>query len=254
MKPIAIQLYSVRELCAADFPGTLKKIADIGYSGVELAGLNGLTPQEVRKLCDDLGMQVVSGHGGLPTADTVDQCVADSQVLGAKRLVTGFGPGDMDTLDKVKACAEKFQTGAELLKPSGLELAFHNHWWEFHKVEGRLVYDVLLEMAPDVQSELDVYWATYGGSDPVDVLAKHASRVPLLHIKDGPLTGGDSPDPHTAVGKGKVAMPRIVAAADPDTLDWLIVELDHCATDMLEAVADSYTYLVKESGLASGNR
>ncbi len=252
MKPVALQLYSVRELCAQDFPGTLKRVAEVGYKGVETAGYNGLTAAQVRGLCDDLGLQVVSGHGPLPTDENVEQCIADAQTLGYTTLVSGFGPGDMDTLDKVKACAEKFQRGAELLKPAGLEFAFHNHWWEFHKLDGRLVYDLLLELAPDVKSELDVYWATFGGTDPVEVLAKHGARVPLLHLKDGPLTG-DPPDPHTAVGAGKVAMPRIVEAADPGVLRWLIVELDHCATDMFEAVAQSYRYLT-ESGLGEGTR
>lgn len=252
MKPIGIQLYTVRDLCAQDFPGTVRRIAEIGYKGVELAGTHGMTMAEVRAMLDDLGLVACSGHGGLPTPESVDQIVADCETLGAKYVVSGFGPGDMDTMDGIKACAEKFQTAAELLKPSGLTFAFHNHWWEFTKVGDVVPHDLLLELAPDAHAELDVYWTAFGGADPVAEVLKKASRIPLLHIKDGPLTG-DPPDPHTAVGQGKLDMPAIIGAADPAVLDWLIVELDHCKTDMMQAVVDSYTYLTS-NGLAEGNR
>jgi len=106
--------------------------------------------------------------------------------------------------------------------------------------------------APDLRAQLDTYWCTFGGADAPAVLKRYGKRIPLLHIKDGPLVPGQ-PHPHTAVGKGKMDFPTVIAAADPDVCKWLIVELDSCATDMVEAVADSYKYLVG-SGLASGNK
>jgi len=252
MKPISLQLYSVRDACAVDFPGTCKKVADIGYTGVELAGLHGMTAAAAKAMLDDLGLKISSQHGPLPTKENVEQLVADCKTFGISQTVTGFGPDDMKTVDATKACAAKMQAGAELLKGTGIELCYHNHWWEFEPLEGQFAFDVLMAEAPDLRAQLDTYWCTFGGADAPAVLKRYGKRIPLLHIKDGPLVPGQ-PHPHTAVGKGKMDFPTVIAAADPDVCKWLIVELDSCATDMVEAVADSYKYLVG-SGLASGNK
>ena len=251
MKPISIQLYSVREASAKDFPGVLKRIAEIGYKGVEFAGLHGHDPKEIAKLVRDLGMQVSSSHTGLPTAETVSQIADVEAALGNKTVITGFGPNDMKTVDDVKACAEKFNTASELLKPYGMRFGFHNHWFEFAEMDGKYAYDILLAEAPDVFSELDVYWCKYAKADPVKIIGKYSSRLPILHIKDGMLEEGKLV--HTAVGSGKLDMPSIIGAADPNVLEWLIVEIDACETDMLEAVEQSYKYLTSNK-LALGNK
>jgi sugar phosphate isomerase/epimerase len=250
-KPLSIQLYTLRDAAQQDFPAVLRTLAEIGYKGVEFAGLHGHSATEIKKLLDDLGLQVSSSHVGLPTAETIGPLVETEAVLGNTRLVSGFGPADFATIELARRSAEKFQTAAELAKQHGMTFGFHNHWWEFDTVaDNRLVYDVILEAAPDAFSELDVYWAAYAGQNPAEVVAVHKARLPLLHIKDGTL---EKDTPHTAVGSGKVDIPAVIAAADPTVLEWLIVELDNCATDMTEAVRQSYTYLTTQ-GLASGNR
>lgn len=250
MKPVALQLYSVREECARDFFGTLKKVADIGYKGVEFAGLHGKSAKEVAAVVRDLGLEVASSHVAFPTKENVNQLVDDQKTLGGKYLVTGFGPDDFRTLDQCKRAAERFEEAAQLLKGTGLILGVHNHWWEFLPVDGQMPHDILLDNAPSIVAELDVYWTAYAKADPVKVVAAKKSRLPLLHIKDGTLEEGK---PHTAVGSGVLDMPAIVGAADPDVLEWLIVELDSCETDMMEAVAQSYRYLTS-AGLAVGNK
>lgn len=251
MKPISIQLYTVREAAAQDFPGTLRKIAEIGYKGVEYAGLHGHDPKEIAKLVSDLGMKASSSHTGLPTPETIGQIVDVESTLNNKRIISGFGPDDFKTVDAVKAAAEKFTLAAELLRHHAMTFGFHNHWWEFATLDGKYVYDILMEEAPTVFSELDVYWTKFGKADPVEVVAKHKSRLPLLHIKDGMLEEGKHV--HTAVGSGLMDIPAIVAAADPNVLEYLVVELDACETDMMEAVRKSYEYLTS-SGLGEGNK
>ncbi|MHB0999654.1 MAG: sugar phosphate isomerase/epimerase family protein [Armatimonadota bacterium] len=250
MKPISLQLYTLREEAAKDFVGVLKTVAEIGYVGVEFAGLHGFDPKEIKKIVDDLGLKVSSAHGPLPTAENIQQVVDVESILGNTRIISGFGPNDMSTPEDRAKVVEKFNTAAELLKPHGMTFGFHNHWWEFFPADGQYIYDVLMGETKDVFSELDVYWTAYGKADPVAVINKYKSRLPLLHIKDGPLEEGK---PHMAVGAGKLDMPAIISAADPNVLEWLIVELDECATDMMEAVKQSYTYLVS-NGLASGNK
>lgn len=251
MKPISIQLYTVREAAAQDFPATLRTIADIGYKGVEFAGLHGHDPKEIATLISDLGMKASSSHTGLPTPESVGQIVETEAALGNTRVISGFGPDDFKTMDAVKQVAEKFNTAAELLKPHGMTFGFHNHWWEFFSVDGQVIYDILMAEAPDMFSELDVYWCKFGKNDPVEVIGKYGKRLPLLHIKDGMLEEGKHV--HTAVGSGLLDMPAIIGAADPDTLEYVVVELDACETDMMEAVRKSYEYLTT-NGLAEGNK
>ena len=249
-KPISLQLYTLREAAKDDFPRVLKKVADIGYVGVEFAGLQGHDPKEIRKLIDDLGLKVSSSHTGLPTAENIQQLAETEKTLGNKKVISGFGPDKFQTVDGVKDAAEKFRTAAKLVKPFGMTYGFHNHWWEFHSVDGKQVYDILMAEAPDIFSELDVYWCAYGKADPVAVVSKYKSRLPVLHIKDGML-GEDKI--HTAVGSGALDMPAIIGAADPNVLEWIIVELDNYAGDMFEAVQSSYDYLIG-NGLAAGNK
>ena len=249
-KPISLQLYTLRDAAKDDFPGVLRAVADIGYVGVEFAGLHGHDPKEIRKLIDDLGLKVSSSHTGLPTAENIQQLADVEMTLGNKKIISGFGPDQFKTLDGVKAAAEKFRTAAELVKPFGMTYGFHNHWWEFHSLDGKQVYDILMAGAPDVFSELDVYWCAYGEADPVKVVSQYKSRLPVLHIKDGTL---EENAPHKAVGSGVLDMPAIIGAADPNVLEWLIVELDNYDGDMFEAVRSSYDYLVG-FGLALGNK
>ena len=240
MAPIGLQLYSLREDAAKDFPGTIEKVAEIGYKGVEFAGLHGHRPKEIADLVSDLGMQVTSSHVGLPTPETVHEIAQIELTLGNRSVISGFDPDDMETLDQCKAAAEKFAQAAELLKPYGMRFLFHNHWWEFRIFNGKTGYDIIMEEAPNVLSELDIYWAAFAKFNPVEIIKKYTARIPILHVKDGPL--GETPD-YVALGEGDVDVNSAVHAADANTLDWLIVELDECKTDMLEAVEKSFDYL-----------
>lgn len=252
MKPLALQLYTVRDIMQNDVVGTVKRVGEIGYAGVECSGLPGMSLEDAAALFREIGLRVSSIHSGLPNESNADEIAAQCRILGCSDTVVGFGPDQMATLDLTKQCAADFQLAAEVMQPRGIRVSFHNHWWEFSQTfEGRTAYEIMLAEAPDVCSELDVYWCQYGGADPVAVIEKHKARIPLLHVKDGPLTGGDHPAPHTAVGKGTLDIPAIIGATDPAVCDWLIVELDHCLDDMLTASAESYEYLIGK-GLARG--
>lgn len=250
-KPISVQLYSVREQAGKNFPQTLKQIADIGYSSVEFAGLHNHTPKEIAKLMGDLGMTASSAHVGMPTQENIQQLVDEAKALGYQYLITGFGPDDMKTYDDVRRCADKFIAGCNLVEPHGLALGMHNHWWEFdRKFQDRTPYEIIMMNARTLVSELDIYWSTKGGADTAAVVRDWANRIPLLHVKDGDL--GEK-IVHKAVGEGKVPIEKIVKSADELVLKYLVVELDACETDMMEAVAKSYRWLTSK-GLAKGRK
>jgi sugar phosphate isomerase/epimerase len=250
MVPLSIQLYSVRDAAKADFLGVLKKIAAIGYRGVEFAGLHDYKPEAIRKVIDDLGLVASSAHTGLPTADKVQEIVETAEALGYNMIIAGRGPDDFKTLLGLERAAEEFQAAAGRI-PRHMRLGYHNHWWEMNVFGGRLGLDLFLEMAPCVFSQVDCYWAAnFGAVDVPQFISDHKGRIPILHLKDGPLL---KDQPHTAVGQGKMDIPACVAAADRKVLEWVVVELDSCATDMMKAVEDSYAYLTDE-GIAEGTR
>lgn len=245
----ALQLYTVREALADDFDGVVRRIADIGYAGVEPAlGLLGVTPAEAGKLFKKLGVQVPSAHTPLPIGTEEDVVLEAVEALDCRRIVSGKGPESFQTLDQIRSTCDLFNQAHAIAQANGLSFGIHNHWWEFEEVEGRYPYRVLLEhLDPGIFFEIDTYWVRTAGLDPAEVVKEFGGRASLLHIKDGPAVKGA---PHVAVGQGVLDVPGIVRASE-GRAEWLIVELDECATDMMEAVEKSYRYLV-EGGLARG--
>lgn len=249
MKPLSVQLYSLREAAETDFDAVLEAVADIGYLGVEPFNLYGRSPRSFRDRVESLGLTISSSHTPWANRAPIEEVVETLGELGLGRAIGGFMPDDFADLDAVRRTADTCQALIEHLKPQGLDLAIHNHWWEFAEIAGRPALHHLEEMVPDLQFELDTYWAAnFGACDPASELRRINRRAPLLHIKDGPL---EPKQPHVAVGSGKMNIPALVAAADEDVLEWLIVELDACATDMLTAVRASFDYLT-DAGLATG--
>jgi sugar phosphate isomerase/epimerase len=247
--PIGIQLYSVRFDLPNDFAGVVGRIADAGYVGVELAlGVLGTTPKEAAQLFQALGLEVPSAHTPLPLGDDRNKVLDYMAAFGCRRMISGKGPDSFKTPDLIKRTCDLFNEAQAVAAENGMSFGIHNHWWEFERVEGRFVYQVMLEhLDPAVFFELDTYWIQTAGVDPAQAVAEFGPRAPLLHIKDGPAVRGE---PHVAVGDGVINVPAIVKAAE-GTAEWLIVELDDCATDMVEAVVQSCRYLVEE-GLARG--
>ena len=246
MKPIAVQLYSLREESKSNFRQVLHNVADIGYDGVEPAGFYDMTPADFRSLVEDLGMQVCSSHSPWATPDNLNEVIDTMGILGLKRAAGGFRPDDFKDMDAIKRTADMVNGMIEPLASAGLELFLHNHYWEFAEIEGRLAYDHFAELCPAVKFEIDTYWAAnFGANDPAEQVAKFRHRAPLLHIKDGPLSKGKA---MVAVGQGRMDIPKVIGAADPDVLEWLIVELDACDTDMTKAVQESYEYLSNLQG------
>lgn len=252
--PLSIQMYTVRELTKTpdDMRNVIRQIADIGYGGVEAGPPSDMSAKEFRTFVEDLGMKV-SSTWALPTAETIQSVVDLAGDLGVTCLVSCWGPEHFASLDAIRETADAFERAAQLLKPHGLEMLYHNHWWEFDaKVDGRYGWDVLFDHAPTLQCEIDLYWASnFGEVDVPAVVRQYADRTPLVHVKDGPLV---KDEPNTAVGHGKADMVAAVGAANPDRLQWLVVELDAYVRgheNMMEAVRDSYAYLT-QSGLAQG--
>ena len=249
MKPISVQLYSLREQSSADFDDVLQRLSDMGYAGVEPFALYNKSPESFKQQVNDLGMEVSSSHYPWANHTPLNQVVDVVKGMGLTRAAGGFGPPDFADADAVQRTVDKVNELTESLKEHELELFLHNHWFEFVPVDGELPYHTLQRECPDVLFEVDTYWAAnFGACDPAAEVARVKHRAPLLHIKDGPLERDKA---HLAVGSGAMDIEATIAAADEDVLEWIIVELDACDTDMFVAVEQSYEYLVS-NGLARG--
>jgi sugar phosphate isomerase/epimerase len=250
VKPISLQLYTVRTLTKDDPLAVLQKIADIGYAGVEGHGF-GMSNREFRRVVEDMGMRVSSYFGPFPNAENVQEFIDAAGDLGTEYTVSGFWIPDFESRDAIRKSADKVNAVLPALHQAGLSFALHNHWFEFWKIDGKLAIEWLLESAPDVDLELDIYWASaHGQNRSEQMVERFRERVPLLHVKDGPMVEGK---PMTAVGSGAVDVRACIEAADPNKLAWLIVELDEYAGDMMEAVESSYRYLTGQ-GLGQGKK
>ncbi|MDA0747865.1 MAG: sugar phosphate isomerase/epimerase [bacterium] len=248
--PIALQLYTLREAMAQDFEGVVRNVAEIGYVGVEPAGFPGTTPAAAAQLFKELGLEVTSAHCPLPVGEKKQESLEIADALGLKRIVSGFGRDHFSTLDKIKATCDQFNEASENAAEKGMTFGIHNHWWEYLKVEGRYAYQVMQEhLKPEVFFQVDAYWVQTAGPDPAGVLRELGARAPLVHVKDGPCV---KEEPMQALGEGITDFKSLVDAGQ-EHVEWWIVELDRCATDMMEAVVKSYQYMI-EKGFARGNK
>lgn len=245
--PVGLQLYTLRDALQQNYEGTLKRVAAMGYAGVEPFGLPERL-DEIAALIRNLGLAVPSAHVPMPEGDNVGAMARIAQAYGMKRVVSGLGPDDFKTLDDVKRSCERINAAARVAAEHGLVFGYHNHWWEIEPVEGQRPYTIMLEtLDPAVFFEIDVYWVQVGGVDPADMIRECGARAQLLHIKDGPADA--PPSDMVPVGQGRVDIPAAVRAAEHAV--WLIVELDRCATDIFAAVEASYRYMTAR-GLGHG--
>lgn len=239
---IGIQLYTVRDKMKDDFEGTLARIAQIGYKEVEFAGYFDRSPAEVRAILDRNGLSAPSTHMMAPNTDAWKKALETAKAVGHEYVVAPWIPEERRmTLDGWKRVAEEFTRVGQLAKDTGIQFAYHNHDFEFPKMEGRIPFDVLLESTDPklVQLEIDLYWITKGGQDPLAYFSRWPGRVPLVHVKDS--LGGPE-HKMVDVGAGKIDWKRIFAKRDQAGIKHFFVEHDQ-PPQPFEDIAMSYNYL-----------
>ncbi len=251
--PIGLQLYTLRDDLAKDLEGTLTQVAAIGYKQVELYDNYGKDSRAMRKLLKDHGLVAPSGHYVVAQIETNwPQQIEYAKAIGLKYMVNAIlQPEQRKNLDDYKHLVDVFSKAAEETKKAGIQFAYHNHNFEFQTVEGVMPYQFLLEkLDPSlVQFEMDCFWVTHSGHDPVDFFNKYPGRFPLLHIKDlktghPPTLDFDAqPGLFAEVGKGTIDWKRIFEAAPKGGMKYFYVEQDYCEIPPLESVKISYEYL-----------
>ncbi len=278
--PVGLQLYTVRDDMAKDFKGTLQKVKEMGYDGVEFAGLFGHAPADIKAWCAEIGLNPVSAHVPLQEMlEDIDKVIADYKAIGCEYIVVPYvteerRPGG----DKFKQMVEEIRSIGRKAKEAGLILLYHNHDFEFAKTEsGEFGLDYLYANVPAdlLQTELDQCWVKYAGQDPVAYLQKYSGRSPVVHLKDYYASGEQKEDPYALIGLnegekkentafefrplgyGVQDVASIIKASEEAGSKWLIVEQDQPSMGKtpLECAAMSMEYLktLKSDKACCGN-
>ena len=239
---VGLQLYTVRDKMKDDFEGTLARVAEIGYKEVEFAGYFDHTPTDVKAILDRHGLSAPSTHIALAGEDAWQTSLETAKAIGHEYIVVPWIPEERrKTLDDWKSVADVFNRAAKMAHDAGLQFAYHNHDFEFPKVDGQVPYDVLLQNTDPklVQLEIDLYWMTKGGQDPLAYFARWPGRIPLVHVKD---SAGAPEHKMVDVGQGKIDWKRIFAKQDQAGIKHFFVEHDQ-PPQPFDDIAASYRYL-----------
>jgi len=251
-KPIGVQLYTVRDQAEKDLPGVLKSLHEIGYQEVEpYWNIYNHPAKELKQMLADHGLTAPSGHFDYAGLDTKFDY---AQELGVHYMICPMLPESMwYTLDGYKQAADQFNKWGAEVKKRGMKFGFHNHNYEFKQIGDTNGYDTLLARTDPavVAFEMDCYWITQAGLDPVKMMNDHADRIRMLHLKDRkpgfpPSQVKDKGAEHfTEVGNGTLNWKAILAAAKKNKIDHMFVEEDFCDRPPMESLKISYDNLQK---------
>ena len=256
---IGLQLYTLRDDIAKDVKGVIGKVAAAGYKEVETFGLSkeqkffGLSVKEFGQLLKANNLNTPSGHY-MPSemlfengnGDDVKKLCDVGNTLGHKYIVIPYlEAGRRKSIDQYKALAERMNKAGEICKKANLQLAYHNHDFEFLEIDGQRGYDVFMNETDKglLKLELDLYWVVRAGLNPVDLFKKQPGRFPMVHIKDMDKVDRTQ---NTEIGNGSINFKKIIANAKLGGIKHYYVEHENnYAPDTIGSIQKSYAYIRK---------
>lgn len=241
---IGLQLYTVRDLMKQNVEDTLAQVAKIGYKEVEFAGYFDRTPQAIRATLDKLDITSPSSHIGFDAIDPakIGATLDAANTVGHKYIVVAYLlDNQRKTMDDWKRVAEAFNRAGEAAKARGVQFAYHNHDFEFVRLDGKVPYDVLLESTDPklVKMEMDLYWITKAGGDWSAYFNRWPGRFPLVHVKD---SAGPPQHEMRDVGAGSIPFKTIFAERKKGGIEHYFVEHDN-PKDPIASITASYQHL-----------
>lgn len=246
-KTIGIQLYTIRDMVKNDFIGTLRLLSKIGYNAVEAAGYTnrkfyGLNPVDYGFICKENNILPLSTHSGVNT-ENADEVIIDTVLAGMQYLVLPSIPKEQrQSIDDFKKLADDFNIIGSKCKNAGIKFGYHNHAFEFEKIDNQIPFDILLDRTdPELCfMQMDFYWMVYAGYDPVDYFEKYPGRFEVWHVKD--MEAGESRE-STEIGTGKINFPELFRMKEKSGMKYCIVEQESFKSDPLQCITLSFQYL-----------
>jgi sugar phosphate isomerase/epimerase len=232
--PVGLQLYSLRADFDKDVPGTLKKVRDMGFKYVELAGTYKMTPEQFKQALDANGLVAVAGHFPYERfRDDVDGVIKDAKALGLQYAGCAWIPHEGNFSEKgCRDAIATFNRVGEALAKQNLKFYYHTHGYEFQPFGQGTLLDLLIsETNPNfVRYEMDILWIVHPGQDPVALLGKYGKRFELMHVKDlkkgvkGDLSGHTDVVNDVTLGTGQINLPAVLKAAQKAKVKWYFIE------------------------------
>lgn len=245
------QLYTVRMFTqtTSDFQKTMKKIADIGYQTVQLSAVGSeITPRIAREICDEAGLEIVLTHSdGNRILHDTEKLIHDHEIMGCKYIGLGSMPEKYRNTDWIGEFYEDFSGPARLMKEAGMRFMYHNHAFEFEKIDGIYMMDHILDgFAPDeLGITLDTYWLQTAGCDVCQWIERLSDRIPCVHLKDRGIV--NKQEVMAPVMEGNMNFPAILKALEDTCCEYALVEQDTCLESPFICLEKSYRNL-KELG------
>ena len=248
---VALQIYSVRDYAEKNLRETLLKVKEMGYDGVEFAGLYGNEPAEVKRMVEEIGLIPISAHVPLDEMlDAPDKVIGDYEQIGCRYIAVPYlneerRPGTEGFEKTIK----DIEAVATVAKAHGIQMLYHNHDFEFRKIDGEYGLDILYQSVPSdlLRTEIDTCWVNVAGEDPAEYVRKYSDRSPVVHLKDFVMSGKKKPEQmyeligiptekqeedeeevfgFRPVGYGVQNFPAILTASEEAGAEWVIVEQD----------------------------
>ncbi|MCP3031528.1 sugar phosphate isomerase/epimerase [Halobacillus sp. A1] len=243
--PVAVQLYTLRDETEKDFEGTLRKIADLGFEGVEFAGLGDYTAKEMKDLIDELNLKAASSHVPLEQIkNNLTQVIEVQKTLGSKFIVCPYFEPESE--EDYKELISLLKRAGEMCNLEGITLCYHNHDFELEKLsDGRTALETIFDDTEKntLKTELDIYWLEKAGESPINWIDRYKGRTPLVHLKD--MTN-DEEKFFAELGTGGVDVDAVLAKGEEAGVQWWIVEQDESRRSPLESLEISMNYLKKK--------
>jgi sugar phosphate isomerase/epimerase len=246
VKKVGLQLYTVRREMEKDVEGTLAKVASIGYKEVEFAGYFNRTPEQIKTILKNNGLQAPSVHTTLNVINGSWQKTLEvTQAIGHKYLILAYlFPNERKSFDDYKRLVDVLNRAGEDCKKAGIQFGYHNHDFEFAAMEGQMPFDYLLKQtdAKLVKIELDLYWITKARQQPEKYFAMYPGRFELFHVKDMDNTPKEF---FAEVGRGLIDFKSIFQQSKKAGVKHYFVEQDETPGSPFDSIKISYDYLSK---------
>jgi len=246
---IALQLYTVRDVLKEDYVGGLKQVKSIGYDAVELSGQMPYEDARMKEILDEIGLQVIGFHVPLDDLEgNLERWVELSSVFGTDNIICPYLPEERrKTKEGWLATASLLDEIGSRCRERGKRLSYHNHSFEFVRLDGQRALDLLYEKTSpqNLYAEIDTYWVKHGGEEPADYVRKYGARIVILHVKD---MAEDQERSFTEIGSGILDWPAIHRASLGAGVQWYCVEQDICKMPSMESARRSLEYVSKLVG------
>ncbi|MBM7693869.1 sugar phosphate isomerase/epimerase [Peribacillus deserti] len=245
MKKMGLQLWTVKEAAQEDFLGTLRRIAEMGYQGVEFAGFFNTPALVLKNVMEETGLLAAGSHTGLEQLEAnIEEIFQYNKTIGNDLIICPWLPEERrgTEADYVELAALLNSIGQKCHE-QGFTFAYHNHDFEFQQFGGTTGYEILLTHTDPkwVKFELDCYWVSYSGLNTLELLSKYPDRFCSLHLKDMKIENGEKRS--TEIGTGQLEIEHLLKSVNLPAIGWFIVEQEQFDKDSLESCKISIDYI-----------